>query len=334
MDDDRDFPEAAEHIRLDDIETDHGGHWRARDQKAVGRYSNRLLDDPNFEMHPGEAYQDLDGKVWLFHGAHRLAAYRIAGRQSMPLYIWPGTKDDARRDSFKPLNATNGVPETTEVRIQRLKEALADEVVMADNPSNASLAKMLGVDDKTIAKYRPKPTSENPRSRKGADGREYKPSPKKPTPTPAVKKAKAAEKVAKQKAKLAEAEAEAEAAGVDPAEVKPAEQKPKVEKPPADPPGDAPPWEQYNADLEQLAKDIESLAREAIRIAKFAKGGDAGNEYARGIFDFDGSVTELRRVKRLCLDSRIAEKRGDRYVSVSEAQLQGKLAKGRSGRAA
>jgi len=107
---------------------------------------------------------------WLVNGFHRCAAHEKHGTDHIAVIIKQGTLDDAKWES---LGANRELPRTQREIERNTKDALRHP--RSQGMSNRALAAHLGVDHKTIGKYRNElqSTGEIPQltQRAGADGR-------------------------------------------------------------------------------------------------------------------------------------------------------------------
>lgn len=107
---------------------------------------------------------------WLVNGFHRCAAHERHGTDHLSVVIKQGTLDDAKWES---LGANRELPRTLREIERNVKDALRHP--RSQGMSNRALAAHLGVDHKTIGKYRNElqTTGEIPQltQRTGADGK-------------------------------------------------------------------------------------------------------------------------------------------------------------------
>lgn len=151
------------------------------DEDAVNDYANALR---NSERLPPVDVM-FDGSVhWLFDGFHRTEAHLRAGLADIPVIIHRGSLEDAQWRSFG-ANKGHGLRRSNADKERAVRAALRHST--GAGLSNVQIAKHIGVDDKTVARYRAEmeTTSEIPRlsTRTGADGKERK-APPAPTRTP------------------------------------------------------------------------------------------------------------------------------------------------------
>jgi len=126
-------------------------------------------------MHDGTDY-------WLYDGFHRCAGAELAGLSGVDAGITQGTREDAVWASLAANrdHDTAGLYRSNEDKKRAVLRALEMRPKMADN----AIAKHVGVDHKTVAKYRGTLGNSQPDKRIGADGRAY-PAP--PPPPPPLK---------------------------------------------------------------------------------------------------------------------------------------------------
>ena len=132
---------------------------------------------------------------WLFDGFHRVETYLRSGRTAISARCYNGTLEEAQWRSYA-ANKNHGLRRSTADKERAIRAALRH--AKAPGLSNVAIARHLGVDDKTVAKYRAEmvSTSEIPKSneRTGTDGRTIntanigkakppKPKPTQPTPS-------------------------------------------------------------------------------------------------------------------------------------------------------
>lgn len=142
------------------------------DEDAVNDYANALRNGERLPavdvMFDGAAY-------WLFDGFHRTEAHMRAGLADIAVTIHRGTLEDAQWRSFG-ANKGHGLRRSNADKERAVRAALRH--VNGVGLSNVQIARHVGVDDKTVARYRGEmeSTSEIPRlpTRTGADGKERK----------------------------------------------------------------------------------------------------------------------------------------------------------------
>lgn len=88
---------------------------------------------------------------WLWDGFHRFHAYANVGKLEIPVVIQQGTQDDAQWQSFA-ANRNHGLKRTTADKERAIRAALKHP--KSAGLSNLAIARHLGVDDKTVGKYR------------------------------------------------------------------------------------------------------------------------------------------------------------------------------------
>jgi hypothetical protein len=138
-------------VPLDRVEFDHSTQGRERlNPHRVDELAGLLARGVPFQDDV-ELYED-DGPVyWLGDGFHRVKAYQKAGRTR----VWALVRRGARRDALlhaAGANATHGLPRSRgDVRRSVLLLLRDDEYKRwADN----TIAKMVGTDNKTVARVR------------------------------------------------------------------------------------------------------------------------------------------------------------------------------------
>lgn len=132
-------------------------------------------------IYDGESY-------WLWDGFHRIEAHIAEERTTIAANVRQGTLQDAQWESYS-VNAGHGLKRSNADKERQVRNALRHP--KAQGMSNAQVAKHVGVDDKTVARYRfeMQAASEIPSltSRQGADGKNYPalaPRLSKPAPPP------------------------------------------------------------------------------------------------------------------------------------------------------
>ncbi len=117
-------------------------------------------------IYDGESY-------WLWDGFHRTLAHIAEERTTIAANVRQGTLQDAQWESYS-VNAGHGLKRSNADKERQVRNALRHP--KAQGMSNVQIAKHVGVDDKTVRRYRAEmeSTSEIPRleSRMGADGKE------------------------------------------------------------------------------------------------------------------------------------------------------------------
>lgn len=143
---------------------------RARlNDEAVRDYA-ALIEDGT-KLNPGLAFRTEDGRLILSCGFHRREAYRLTGRDSMPVEIRSGSPTQAIREGISDNNRHMGV------RLTREDRRMAVELLLTSRPdfSNKMIAAIVGVHSNSVASYRRQlseaATITNCDSRLGLDGR-------------------------------------------------------------------------------------------------------------------------------------------------------------------
>jgi hypothetical protein len=121
----------------------------------------------------------FDGQdYWLADGFHRVgAALRVRPDQPIEAEVHQGTQSDAQWYSFG-VNQTHGLRRTREDRTRAIREALRHPLGL--KKSDRDIAHHIGVDHKTVAKYRTameiRSVGETPqlKTRIGRDGKNYR----------------------------------------------------------------------------------------------------------------------------------------------------------------
>lgn len=88
---------------------------------------------------------------WLWDGFHRFHAYANVGKTEIPVVIQQGTQDDAQWQSLA-ANQSHGLKRTKADKERAIRAALKHP--KSAGLSNLAIARHLGVDDKTVGKYR------------------------------------------------------------------------------------------------------------------------------------------------------------------------------------
>ncbi|HOD84217.1 MAG TPA: ParB N-terminal domain-containing protein [Phycisphaerae bacterium] len=135
-------------LPLKKIRLDGGTQTRAR-------IHNDILDEYAEDMKAGSPFPPLivfhDGRdYWLGDGFHRWGAAAQLGLDSIECEIRQGTMADAQWYSFS-ANKTNGMRRTNDDKVRAVKSALRH---CKGERSNIEIARHVGVDDHTVAKYR------------------------------------------------------------------------------------------------------------------------------------------------------------------------------------
>ena len=115
-----------------------------------------------------------DSQYWLADGFHRWHAHRNAGNRLITCDVFRGTQEDAQWYAIA-ANQGHGLPRSTADKTKAIKAALKhpEGVKLSDR----QIAEHVGVDQKTVLKYRNEMESaeEIPKvtTRKGKDGKTY-----------------------------------------------------------------------------------------------------------------------------------------------------------------
>lgn len=99
---------------------------------------------------PGVVFRDGDGTSWLAAGHHRKAAHERAGRDRMECIIREGSRWDAICFGIGNNLRWQGERVTLDDKRFNIKRVLEQQPGMSD----AAVAKLVGVSDKTVGKYR------------------------------------------------------------------------------------------------------------------------------------------------------------------------------------
>ena len=218
-------------LRLDDITIDDEVQPRVAglDSKTVKEYAERIKEGDGFP--PVVVFND-GKKKWLSEGFHRVAAYKLAGVNEVPVDVRKGTRDDAKLNALAS-NKSHGLRRSNADK----RRAVESLLKMRPAWSNRRSADFVGVSDEFVRSVRdeqvPTVGTCEPQKREGKDGKSYTVPTPKPKPVPVV-----------------EPETEPEAGGdsdpdieIDNPAVAPPETQPKPEPvpvPPSVPP--APTW--------------------------------------------------------------------------------------------
>lgn len=160
-------------LAINQIRRDGGTQPRTGvDEDTINDYVSVLASGGEFPaidvMYDGKDY-------WLFDGFHRTEAHLRSGRNQIAAKVHRGSQEDAQWRSFG-ANKSHGLRRSNADKERAVRAALKHP--RATTLSNVQIANHVGVDDKTIAKYRSEmeSTSEIPRlmTRTGADGKERK----------------------------------------------------------------------------------------------------------------------------------------------------------------
>ena len=158
-------------IALDQLRMDGGTQSRAgTDAEVVVEYRHIYQDGGVEAMPPVHAIHD-GINYWLWDGFHRAKA--ASGLlDALYVIVEPGTQEDARWRSYS-ANRTHGLRRTSADKARAVQAALRHP--NAQSMSDRALGDHLGVDGKTVARYRREMemTAEIPQSvtRTGRDGR-------------------------------------------------------------------------------------------------------------------------------------------------------------------
>ena len=158
----------------------------------VERISERLTDDQAFDTPPISVVSDGEA-LHMWDGAHRLAAYKMAGRAEIPAHVTEGLWHDALRLSLG-ANDSHGLGRSKADVDEVIRVALADPQL--SKLSDRELAKVCGVSHMKINRMRRNssvtPVTDAPESRTvtrngktyemqtGAIGRKPSPQPEAP----------------------------------------------------------------------------------------------------------------------------------------------------------
>ena len=157
----------VEQVDLDCFD-EHAQTRASLSESAIEDYAEMIREGK--ELDPVIAFRDGD-RLYLAAGFHRRAAFRRAGREKLPCIIHQGTWWEAVQFGIEDNNKHLGVRCSRADRDYIIRLALKHQFFM----SNADLARVCGVSDKTIDTRRKQmeATSEIPRlpDRKGRDGR-------------------------------------------------------------------------------------------------------------------------------------------------------------------
>ena len=115
------------------------------DDFAIDRYVAMLSHS---EPPPVELWW-VENQLFLVHGHHRLSAARRAGRRHIPAIIRSGSRHDAIKAALL-ANLQNGLP----LNRQSLERACKRYIELVPDETNRALARMFGLDEKTVRNYR------------------------------------------------------------------------------------------------------------------------------------------------------------------------------------
>lgn len=137
-------------LSFDKIRLDGGTQPRAELLlDVIHEYAEQMLNGAEFP--PVVVFFD-GNDYWLADGFHRLnAARETCPEKSVEVEVHQGTQSDAQWYSYS-VNKAHGLRRTKEDRIRAIKAALRhpEGATRSDN----QIAKHVGVNDKTVAKYR------------------------------------------------------------------------------------------------------------------------------------------------------------------------------------
>lgn len=94
-------------------------------QSHIDQLALDLKEDPDLEMPPVMVFLDAEGTRWLAAGFHRLPAYRLAGREWIPVKIKEGGLRDAILFAMSD-NHAHGLRRTNDDKAKAVHTALAD----------------------------------------------------------------------------------------------------------------------------------------------------------------------------------------------------------------
>ncbi len=112
-------------LDIDRIRIDGGTQTRQSVRGTVVDEYAEPLEDPAFELPDVVAFDDGQ-EIWMGDGFYRIAAYRKAKRQKIPVDLRKGTKRDALLFSAGS-NSTHGQPRTNEDKRNAVQMLLGDE---------------------------------------------------------------------------------------------------------------------------------------------------------------------------------------------------------------
>ena len=142
----------TENIFPENIRLDGSTQPRAKIEQAV-------CDDYGKQMRTGDKFPPIDvffdgQDYWLADGFHRLQAYVMAlPGEAVECNVFQGSLADAQWHSYS-VNKTHGIRRTKEDKERAVKLAL--QHAEGVKKSDSEVAKHVGVDHKTVAKYRAK----------------------------------------------------------------------------------------------------------------------------------------------------------------------------------
>ncbi|MEI6809794.1 MAG: hypothetical protein WCN95_13825, partial [bacterium] len=154
-------------VLLKDIEQDTSIQCRAKiDQSVVNDYANRMGEGDKF---PDVILFGTKEKCWIGDGWHRVKAAQAIGAVDIPAQLHEGGRTEALKHALS-ANATHGNRRSNEDKARCVVIALAEFGKLSD----AAIAQMCGVDDKTVAGRRPARFGiSEPEKRIGKDGKKY-----------------------------------------------------------------------------------------------------------------------------------------------------------------
>jgi ParB-like chromosome segregation protein Spo0J len=184
-------------LKISKVRTDGGTQARAaHDKEAIEEYAAQMADGAEFPAI--EVVHEKKGNhYWLVDGFHRVFAAKQAGIKELAALIREGTQADARWLALA-ANKLHGLRRTNDDKAKAVQAALRERPEM----TNAAIAEHVGVDGKTVARYRVEleARQEIPAvvERKGADGKTYDTGAQ--TTAPARAEKKKAERIAEEPA--------------------------------------------------------------------------------------------------------------------------------------
>ena len=181
-------------LPIADIRRDGGTQPRdGMSEDVVTDYVAALADGVQFP--PVDVMFD-GAHYWLFDGFHRVETYLRGGRMAISAHIYNGTLEEAQWRSYA-ANQSHGLRRSTADKGRAIRAALGH--ANGVSKSDREIAKHLGVDHKTIGKYRAEMQTggEIPQvtDRTGGDGKTYNTAnignrPSKPAPPSALARKK------------------------------------------------------------------------------------------------------------------------------------------------
>jgi len=166
-------------IKLENIDSDVSIQCRANiDIGVVDDYADRMTEGDDFP--PVDLYGTED-HCWIGDGWHRVMAAQKIKAVDIPAVLHDGGRADALKHALG-ANARHGQRRTTADKRRCVAIALAEFPKL----SSRAIAELCGVDDKTVAAYRPvaeiphltstaksRLSNVEPEKRRGADGKSY-----------------------------------------------------------------------------------------------------------------------------------------------------------------